>query len=102
MSVIGEVKERLDIVDVISGYVPLKKAGVNYKGLCPFHTEKTPSFVVFAETQTWHCFGCDAGGDVFTFVMRYENMEFGEALRLLADRAGVRLEPRSKEAQAAV
>ncbi len=101
MSVIDEVKERLDIADVISGYVPLKKAGVNYKGLCPFHTEKTPSFVVFPETQTWHCFGCDAGGDVFSFVMRYENLEFGEALRLLADRAGVRLQPRGEEAQAA-
>jgi DNA primase len=101
VSVIDEVKERLDIADVISGYVPLKKAGVNYKGLCPFHAEKTPSFVVFPETQTWHCFGCDAGGDVFSFVMRYENLEFGEALRLLADRAGVRLQPRGEEAQAA-
>ena len=101
MSVIEEVRERLDIVDVISGYVPLKKAGKNYKGLCPFHTEKTPSFVVFPETQTWHCFGCDASGSVFDFVMRYENMEFGETLRLLAERAGVRLQPRTKEAQAA-
>ncbi len=101
MSVIEEVRERLDIVAVISGYVPLKKAGVNYKGLCPFHTEKTPSFVVFPDTQTWHCFGCDSGGSVFDFVMRYENMEFGEALRLLADRAGVELRQRSKEEQAA-
>jgi len=101
VSVIEEVRERLDIVDVISGYVPLKKAGKNYKGLCPFHTEKTPSFVVFPETQTWHCFGCDASGSVFDFVMRYENMEFGETLRLLAERAGVRLQPRTKEAQAA-
>jgi len=101
VSVVNEVKERLDIVDVISGYVPLKKAGKNYKGLCPFHTEKTPSFVVFPESQSWHCFGCGASGDVFSFVERFENMEFGEALRLLADRAGVELRPRSKEAQAA-
>lgn len=99
MSVIDEVKERLDIVEVIQSYVPLKKAGRNYKGLCPFHSEKTPSFVVFAETGTWHCFGaCGTGGDVFTFVMKQENLDFGEALRLLARRAGVELEPRSPEA----
>jgi DNA primase len=101
VSVINEVKERLDIVDVISGYVPLKKAGKNHKGLCPFHTEKTPSFVVFPESQRWHCFGCGAGGDVFSFVERFENMEFGEVLRLLAGRAGVELRPRSPAAQAA-
>ncbi len=97
MGVVDQVKERLDIVDVISGYVPLKKAGRSFKGLCPFHTEKTPSFCVFPETQTWHCFGaCNTGGDVFTFIMRRENLEFGEALRLLAQRAGVDLEPRSE------
>lgn len=102
MSVIDEIKQRLDIVDVISSYVPLKKAGRNYKALCPFHTEKTPSFIVFPETQTWHCFGaCNIGGDVFHFIMRHENMEFGEALRLLAERAGVRLEPRREGEEAA-
>jgi DNA primase len=102
MGVIDEIKERLDIVDVISGYVPLKKVGRNYKGLCPFHTEKTPSFIVFPDTQTWHCFGaCNTGGDLFTFIMRHENMEFGEALRLLAQRAGVSLEPRTEAEEAA-
>ena len=99
MSVVDEIKDRLDIVEVIQPYVPLKKAGRTYKGLCPFHTEKTPSFVVFPETGTWHCFGaCGTGGDVFTFVMKQENLGFGEALQLLAQRAGVELEPRSPEA----
>ena len=102
MGVVDEVKERLDIVDVISGYVPLKKAGRSFKGLCPFHTEKTPSFCVFPETQTWHCFGaCNTGGDVFTFIMRRENLEFSEALSLLAQRAGVALEPRGEVEAAA-
>jgi DNA primase len=99
MSVIDQVKERLDIVEVIQSYVPLKKAGRNYKGLCPFHSENTPSFVVFPETGTWHCFGaCGTGGDVFTFIQRQENLDFGEALKLLARRAGVELEPPSPAA----
>lgn len=99
MSVVEEIKQRLDIVEVISAYVPLKRAGRSFKGPCPFHTEKTPSFVVFPETQTWHCFGaCGTGGDVFSFVMRRETMDFREALRYLARRAGVSLAPPSQEA----
>lgn len=102
MGVVDEIKERLDIVDVISGYVTLKKAGRNYKGLCPFHNEKTPSFIVFPDSQNWHCFGaCNTGGDVFTFIMRRENMDFGEALRLLAERAGVTLDAQDEAKEAA-
>ena len=99
MSVVDEIKDRLDIVEVIQSYVPLKKAGRNYKGLCPFHAEKTPSFVVFPDTGTWHCFGaCGTGGDAFSFIMKQENLDFGEALRTLARRAGVEIEARSPEA----
>lgn len=100
MSAVDEIKERLDIVEVISAYVPLKRAGRHYKGLCPFHAEKTPSFVVFPETGTWHCFGaCSTGGDIFTFIMRRENLDFQEALELLARRAGVELEPHQPQMQ---
>jgi DNA primase len=95
MSVVDEVKSRLDIVEVIGAQVPLKKAGRNFTGLCPFHSERTPSFTVSPERQTWHCFGaCAAGGDVFTFVMRRDSVDFVEALRLLAERAGVALSER--------
>ncbi len=94
MGAIDEVKARADIVEVIGQYVPLKKAGRNYKALCPFHSEKTPSFYVFPHTQTWHCFGCNTGGDVFSFVMKREGLDFREALKLLAEKVGVRLEER--------
>jgi DNA primase len=102
MGTVDEVKNRTDIVELISSYVPLKKAGRNYKGLCPFHAEKTPSFVVFPDTQTWHCFGaCGTGGDVFRFIMQAEGMDFSEALRELAQRAGVSLAPPTPQSQAA-
>ncbi len=92
MSVVDDVKSKIDIVDVIGSYVTLKKAGRNFKALCPFHNEKTPSFIVFPDQGTWHCFGaCGTGGDVFTFLMKRENIDFGEALRRLAQRAGVEL-----------
>ncbi len=89
---IQEIKSKIDIVDFISSYVPLKKAGKNYKGLCPFHKEKTPSFMVSPELQIFKCFGCSRGGDVYAFLQEAEGMEFGEALRLLAERTGVKLE----------
>jgi len=92
------IKDKLDIVDFVSEYVQLKPAGVNHKGLCPFHHEKTPSFMVNRERQSWHCFGCSKGGDIFSFVQEIEGMEFVEALRLLAERAGVPLTFRSEDA----
>jgi DNA primase len=91
---VEEIRSRLDIVELISEYVPLKRAGRNHKGLCPFHAEKTPSFMVSHEKQIFHCFGCGAGGDVFGFLMRRENLEFRDALEMLARRAGVELKRR--------
>ncbi len=89
--VVRRVKERIDIVELIGDYVQLKKAGRNYKGLCPFHGEKTPSFSVSPERQSFHCFGCGKGGDAFSFLMELEGLTFPEALQQLADRAGVDL-----------
>ena len=92
MSIINEVKQKTDIVEVISDYVSLQKAGRNFKALCPLHSEKHPSFFVFPEQQTWHCFGaCGTGGDVFSFIMKREGVDFSQALRLLAQRAGITL-----------
>ena len=86
-----EVKDRVDIVDVISDYVKLKKSGKNYKGLCPFHQEKTPSFTVNPANQFYHCFGCGAGGDVFSFLMEIEHITFFESLKMTAERVGMEL-----------
>jgi DNA primase len=90
--ILEQIRQNNDIVEVIGSYFPLKRAGANFRALCPFHKEKTPSFNVHPQKQIWHCFGCGAGGDVFTFVMKYENLDFTSAVRRLAERAGVRLE----------
>jgi DNA primase len=89
------IKQKINVVELISEYIPLKKAGINFKANCPFHEEKTPSFMVSPERGIWHCFGCDKGGDVFKFVMEKEGMEFAEALDYLAQKAGVVLKKNS-------
>jgi DNA primase len=95
MDQVTEIREKIDIVSFIGDFLPLKKAGRNFKTTCPFHNEKTPSLIISPERQIWHCFGCGKGGDVYTFLMEYENMEFPEALRSLAKRAGVTLKESS-------
>ncbi len=98
MSVIDEVKQRTDIIEVIGQYVPLTKAGRTFRGLCPFHSEKHPSFFVYPEQQSWHCFGaCNTGGDVFSFIMKKQGIDFGEALRLFAQKAGVTIPLRGEQ-----
>ncbi len=89
--IVEQVQSLNDIVEVISGFIPLRRAGRSFKALCPFHQEKTPSFIVNAERQVFHCFGCGVGGDVFSFLMKYENLTFPEALRQLAERVHVTL-----------
>ncbi|MFA5010078.1 MAG: DNA primase [Patescibacteria group bacterium] len=91
MTDLEEIKGKIDLVDFIGRYLPLKKAGTNYKGLCPFHMEKSPSFMVSPDKQIWHCFGCGRGGDVFKFVMEKEGMGFSEALSMLAEQTGIQL-----------
>lgn len=97
-SVIEDIRYRCDIEDVIGSYITLKRAGTNLKGLCPFHSEKTPSFVVYKDTQSYYCFGCGAGGDVINFIMRQENMDYVSAVEFLAKRAGITLPDFSENA----
>lgn len=97
--IIEEIRSKNDIVDVISGYVKLQRKGSSYFGLCPFHNEKSPSFSVTPSKQMYYCFGCGAGGNVYTFVMQYENYDFPEAVKVLAERAGVELPEESNDAE---
>jgi len=91
MNPVEEIKSKLDIVDLIQEYLPLRQSGANFKGLCPFHNEKTPSFMVSRERQFFKCFGCGEGGDILTFLQKIENLEFPEALKILAEKAGVKI-----------
>src|SRR3954453_749116 len=109
-SIIETIKAKVDVVEEIGLVVALQKSGKSFKGLCPFHNERTPSFYVFGDSQTWRCFGCNEGGDVFTFVQMQQGLEFREALLYLAEKAGVAVEDYSshnrspeeeREAQAA-
>ena len=95
--VVEAIKDRSDIVDLIGNYVSLKRAGSNYNGLCPFHSEKTPSFTVFPDNQSFFCFGCEAGGDAFTFIMRLENLDYKGSIEFLAKRSGVELPTDGRE-----
>ena len=92
-----DIKDRINIVDLIGEYIRTQKAGANWKALCPFHHEKSPSFMINEEKQIWHCFGCGKGGDVFGFLMEIEGIDFKEALKILAEKTGVELPRFSKE-----
>ncbi|MCM8798484.1 MAG: DNA primase, partial [Candidatus Omnitrophica bacterium] len=98
-NIIDEIISRTDIVEIVSSYFPLKRAGRNFKALCPFHKEKTPSFMVSPDKQIFHCFGCNEGGNVLHFLMRYERLEFPEAVKVLAKRVGVNIPEMGKEAR---
>ena len=100
-SIIEEIQLRSDIVEVINTYIPLKKAGANFKAHCPFHNERTPSFTVSSSKQIFHCFGCGAGGNVFKFVMDYEHLNFVDAVKLLASKVGIAV-PEKAENKAAL
>jgi len=97
--VLEQIRQNNDVVEVIGSYFPLKRAGANFRALCPFHKEKTPSFNVNPAKQIWHCFGCGEGGNVFTFVMKYENLDFIAAVRRLAERAGIKLEYEERDGE---
>src|SRR5437016_13895456 len=101
-SLIESIKAKIDVVEEVGLVVALRKSGKSLQGVCPFHNERTPSFYVFAESQTWRCFGCNEGGDIFTFVQKRQNLDFREALGYLAEKAGVAVEDeeqRSPEAE---
>ena len=100
VGVAAEVKNKLSVVEVVGKSVSLKKAGSTYKGLCPFHGEKTPSFVVTPARESWHCFGCGLGGDIFSFVMQRDSVTFPEALRTSQRAAGVEIDERTKHEDA--
>lgn len=98
MDQVSQIRDKIDIVSFLSEFITVKKAGRNFRALCPFHNEKSPSFMISPERQVWHCFGCGKGGDIYTFLMEYEHIEFPEALRVLAKRAGVELAQSPREA----
>lgn len=96
-NILEDILSRVDIVEVVSGYIPLKRAGRNFRALCPFHQEKTPSFMVSPDRQIYHCFGCGESGNAFNFLMQYERLEFLEAVEALAKKVGISLPQAQKQ-----